>query len=404
MVVNQNNKRMDTKFQQAFHCLDFNAIEALPKLDREDLIMGKFVGWGGYSHVHELLGLCNSPSHPQLIAKNKRQLQQKFPPLVVKELSPDILAGSPRKQENGTADLIMEGYILASLQHPNILSVRGLSRRTDATSAFLVLDRLHETLDHRIKRWKKRSRTYSHIKTSLFAGQLQKQFVKRLAVACDIANTLCYLHDQNIVYRDLKPCNLGFDKEGNIRLFDFGLARPLPKDRHTVQDHRNHEEKKEEDHYFDMSGNAGTLRYMSPEVFRCERYGLKADVYSFSLLVWEILAMQKPFSAHKQPAHIQKVVGEGERPPLEDASWPREIRSLLQSGWSQDPAERPSMREFHAVLTKQLAELQKPKRTKPGIKRPFTSVRVEVSQELHLQQLDGGAKTNARHNIGTICQ
>ncbi|KAL7503691.1 hypothetical protein ACHAXN_001445 [Cyclotella atomus] len=80
-----------------------------------------------------------------------------------------------------------------------------------------------------------------------------------------------YLHENNIIYRDTKPQNVGFDVRGDLKLFDFGLAKLLPSN----------------DNYQDTYklSMAGTPRFMAPEVL-CEKskgYNLKADVYSFMI-------------------------------------------------------------------------------------------------------------------------
>eukprot|EP00568_Trieres_chinensis_P009063 CAMPEP_0183314746 /NCGR_PEP_ID=MMETSP0160_2-20130417/49439_1 /TAXON_ID=2839 ORGANISM="Odontella Sinensis, Strain Grunow 1884" /NCGR_SAMPLE_ID=MMETSP0160_2 /ASSEMBLY_ACC=CAM_ASM_000250 /LENGTH=93 /DNA_ID=CAMNT_0025480145 /DNA_START=1 /DNA_END=279 /DNA_ORIENTATION=- len=87
-----------------------------------------------------------------------------------------------------------------------------------------------------------------------------------------------YLHENRIVFRDLKPQNIGFDDKNKVKIFDFGIARKL--------------DPGDEKH---PTGNTGTLRYMAPEVAKCKNYGLEVDVYSFGMLLWEICKWKKPF-------------------------------------------------------------------------------------------------------------
>ena len=105
-----------------------------------------------------------------------------------------------------------------------------------------------------------------------------------------------------------------------MKIFDFGLAREtdsLGKVRH-------------------MTGNAGTPRYMSPEIARNEDYGFASDVYSFSILLWEIVTLGKPFDSIKSlPQFNEEVVRRHLRPPLKKVNSPG-LRTLLQQCWDKD--------------------------------------------------------------------
>lgn len=91
--------------------------------------------------------------------------------------------------------------------------------------------------------------------------------------------------------------DVGFDVRGDVKLFDFGLAKFMPSTGNPYEDK------------FDMSG-AGSPRYMSPEVLdENPVYNLKADVYTFSMVLWEILALEKPFSDIKHRRLLIDFVG-----------------------------------------------------------------------------------------------
>jgi hypothetical protein len=105
-------------------------------------------------------------------------------------------------------------------------------------------------------------------------GAFAEVYSEPLKYVAQIASAISYLHERDIIYRDLKPKNVGIDVHGNVKLFGFGFARLLPHERN-------------DNDTFKMTGRIGTLRYMGPEVALKEPYNLKADVYSWSVILWE---------------------------------------------------------------------------------------------------------------------
>jgi serine/threonine protein kinase len=101
-----------------------------------------------------------------------------------------------------------------------------------------------------------------------------------------------------------------------------------------------------------MSGGTGSRRFMSPEVALSEPYSLSADIYSFAILLWEVLTLKKAFANMPVDEHREKVIKNNERPEL-NASWSEEIQSLLQKCWKRSPFDRPDAREVHRILKKE---------------------------------------------------
>ena len=92
-----------------------------------------------------------------------------------------------------------------------------------------------------------------------------------------------------------------------------------------------------------------TARYMSPEVIRSEHYGLKADVFSFCMLLHEIMALVKPFDKFSGKEVKEQVAVLGRRPFIQK-SWPMGIRKLLRRGFSDVPEIRPNMEDIQDAL------------------------------------------------------
>ncbi|CAN0018141.1 unnamed protein product, partial [Scytosiphon promiscuus] len=73
-----------------------------------------------------------------------------------------------------------------------------------------------------------------------------------------------------------------------------------------------------------MTGEVGSYRYMAPELVRHEPYNTKVDIYSWAILSWEILAIDKPYAWATQATFVSRVVAGGERPELPKA-WPARL-------------------------------------------------------------------------------
>ena len=90
---------------------------------------------------------------------------------------------------------------------------------------------------------------------------------------------------------------------------------------------------------------------MASEVLRNEPYNVKADVFSYSLLLWEIVALERPHE------NMPGAAVYGDRPSI-PKSWPAELRRILERGWSEDLSERPHIREITYVLLDLLRRMQ----------------------------------------------
>jgi len=159
-------------------------------------------------------------------------------------------------------------------------------------------------------------------------GKKKALWIDRVLIAHDVCSALRYLHGNLIVYRDLKPDNIGFDVRGDVKLFDFGLAKELAA-----------EDKMEEDVY-DLSGKTGSLRYMAPEVAKEKPYNISVDVFSFTILLWQICSLDTPFSGLNVQTHYEQVVLRGLRPPI-NPNWTKELSALMKKGWADDMTVRP---------------------------------------------------------------
>ena len=132
-----------------------------------------------------------------------------------------------------------------------------------------------------------------------------------------------------IIFRDIKPDNIGFDIHDNVKIFDFGLAREMDSSL------------KEKNGLYRLTGDSGSLRYMDPRVALGKPYNELSDVYSFSVLLWEILELRLPYEFFTMKMHQKLVIDEGVRPRINE-TWSTNIQSLIRRGF-RDIEQRPSM-------------------------------------------------------------
>ena len=109
-------------------------------------------------------------------------------------------------------------------------------------------------------------------------------------IAKQIAIALLYLHSRQLFHCDLKSQNVLINDDWTVKLCDFGLSRYQSK-----FDADNH-------------GKIGTPHWMAPEILRGEKYTPAADVYSFGVILWEMLTLDIPFKGTSIP-HITGMVG-----------------------------------------------------------------------------------------------
>lgn len=170
-------------------------------------------------------------------------------------------------------------------------------------------------------------------------GKIDSNFTntKRQIILIGIARGMMFLHQHNIIHRDLKPGNILLDQNYFPHICDFGCSKQYQKGDSMKQ-----------------SQSYGTCIYMAPEVFEGTRYNEKADVYSFGILMYEVVTNSIPYpSLQKGKMKVfpftQKVIEKNLRPKFE-VPVKKSIKRLIKKCWSKNPSERPTFEEIFKKL------------------------------------------------------
>jgi serine/threonine protein kinase len=362
-----------------------SALDSIAPFERDEIILGRRVGLGTFSSVYEIQAFNLRPSQSDKYTEEQVQKREATAKsmkngarYVMKCLKTEVEDSDDHDEDlflDAAHDIVHEAEMLAALSHPNIVKLHGVTAsRHDAfldgaSEFFIILERLESTLVDKIKVWAKDKNSFNPSKSSmslkslsrslsstslrsLSSSSLHRSFSScavttsadeegsldnRLRVAASLACALEYLHSQGAIFHDLKPANVGFDKQGNLMLFDFGLARFMPKCGDAYKE------------VYEMSG-AGTPRYNAPEVFFDQPYNLKADVYSYSVMLWELVCLKKPFAKYKYRKEFEKALLKVDKTLVMNRRWPQTIQDIIKKGSSSDHLERPTMSEVCKAL------------------------------------------------------
>ncbi|XP_074315927.1 serine/threonine-protein kinase VIK-like [Silene latifolia] len=100
-----------------------------------------------------------------------------------------------------------------------------------------------------------------------------------------------------------------------------------------------------------MTGETGSYRYMAPEVFKHRKYDKKVDIFSFAMILYEMLEGDPPMSSY-EPYEAAKYVAEGHRPNFRTKGFIPELRELVEQCWAADMNQRPSFLDILKRLEK----------------------------------------------------
>lgn len=205
---------------------------------------------------------------------------------------------------------ISEVNLLISFRHPNIVTFIGTC--LNKNDFYLVTEYLEK----------------ESLKKVIEDFSIELTLKNKLKICLDIAVAIYYLHSRNpkVFHRDLKSSNCLVDKFMRVKLCDFGLSKIY-------------------DHFTQLQTNSSsTCFWMAPEFIMEGVFTDKADIYSFGILIWEVIMRDtKPFKGIKE---ITFLIGDKEilkRRPVISSNVNPEVRELIESCWEMDYNKRPDI-------------------------------------------------------------
>jgi serine/threonine protein kinase len=260
------------------------------------------VGEGGFATVYKALWTKTGSNEQRLVAV--KQLKNK---------------GEEKKETEGDesnefAEFRKEVIIMSGLSHPNIVRLHGICLEPLA----MVMDFISQ----------------GSLEAFLADRSIEITWPMRIKIAMDIARGMRFLHSQvpPIIHRDLKSANILIDRStGEIvcRIADFGSCVAEARIKRRVVDNPV---------------------WCAPEVLRGQEYTEKVDVYSYGIILYELLTRSaKLFPGIQWWYIIEDMIKAGKRPEL-PSDCPTPYRTLIQETWDDTPHKRPSFDDIVTAL------------------------------------------------------
>jgi serine/threonine protein kinase/Tfp pilus assembly protein PilF len=218
-----------------------------------------------------------------------------------------------------------EAKAAAALNHPNIVTIYEINQHEDQT--YIAMEHVEgQTLKEIIT------------ENSTLNIQNSKLTIEKIIdITTQICEGLAKAHEAGIVHRDIKPQNILINKEGRVKILDFGLAKLKGVGQLTKE-----------------SSTLGTINYMSPEQALGKDVDHSTDIWSLGVILYEMLTGQLPFKGDYEQAVIYSIINENpEFPTGQREGLPSEFKNIIKKALAKDPSARyQSVNEMKVDLKK----------------------------------------------------